>query len=148
MQIIEVAADHGSIAGARYDPCTAGTKPADPATLAVAGEIAARIRRHRARLTCLRGIKPVAARERPRADDGPGHSCGGWPQASPPCDAPVEDLASFAEAFLDADAEPDSEDVEVEVDDFAGQGVPASWASSPVSWCSNPPVVIGLGRGP
>lgn len=44
VQVIEVAADHGSIAGARYDPVHGRYEPADdPATVAVAEDIAARI---------------------------------------------------------------------------------------------------------
>ncbi|GAB4973209.1 hypothetical protein MAHJHV57_19510 [Mycobacterium avium subsp. hominissuis] len=44
MQLVEVAADHGSIAGADYDPVADRYQPgARDETLRVAGEVAARI---------------------------------------------------------------------------------------------------------
>ena len=44
VEVVELATDHGAIAGATYDPAADGYSPAeDAATLAVAGDVAARI---------------------------------------------------------------------------------------------------------
>ena len=44
VEVVELDADHGSIAGARYDPDTDGYAPAeDPPTLAIARDVAGRI---------------------------------------------------------------------------------------------------------